>query len=132
MGKARVTSKLEGEPELIRALERLTEAIGGAGLLAAADAGAERLAAGMERRAPYRTGRLAMNIENETLTSTARRAEKGVGPGRKAFHGMFQELGTAHHAAQPFMRPEFDESQEEVIGIVRESLHRRVIGAARG
>ena len=31
-----------------------------------------------------------------------------LGPGRKFFYGRFQEYGTVHHVAQPFLRPAFD------------------------
>jgi hypothetical protein len=34
--------------------------------------------------------------------------ERYVGPATRAFHGFFQELGTARHAAHPFLRPAFD------------------------
>jgi HK97 gp10 family phage protein len=39
-----------------------------------------------------------------------------VGPSHQPndmFYGMFQEFGTAHHPAQPFLRPAFDQQHKE-------------------
>ena len=47
-----------------------------------------------------------------------------IGPSHQPhdmFYGMFQEFGTAHHPAQPFMRPAFDQRHKE---------SRRMFGAA--
>ena len=53
-----------------------------------------------------------------------------TGPGKDGFHGLFQELGTIFHAAQPFMRPSFDEGKSEserafkrrLAGVIRRAL----------
>lgn len=48
-----------------------------------------------------------------------------VGPSRKpadAFYGYFQEYGTVHHAAQPFMRPAFDHTSRQSLNILLSRL----------
>lgn len=62
----------------------------------------------------------------------ARRAAKGegsfaeihVGPrkGRNAQVGTFQEFGTVHHAAQPFMRPAWAAKKGEALDIITRDL----------
>lgn len=57
-----------------------------------------RLAASL---APKLTGALAASIQaEEQLDGTWR-----VSWGRNVPYGIFQELGTEHHSAQPFLRP---------------------------
>lgn len=70
----------------------------------------------------------------------ARRAAKGtgsfvemhVGPkkGRNSKVGSLQEFGTAHHAAQPFMRPAYDMHKGEAVGIIRADLGGEIMKAA--
>ena len=45
-----------------------------------------------------------------------------VGPMRSAFYGNFDELGTSHQSAHPFMRPAFDAKKEEVVTVFGETL----------
>lgn len=50
-----------------------------------------------------------------------------VGPaggrgGDDFFYGFFQEYGTAHHEAQPFMRPAFDEESRRALNILVDEL----------
>jgi HK97 gp10 family phage protein len=45
-----------------------------------------------------------------------------VGPTQKAFYGVFQEFGTAHHAAHPFMRPTWDSMGPGMIGQIGDVL----------
>lgn len=47
------------------------------------------------------------------------------------FYGLFQEFGTAHHAAQPFMRPAFEQSKEQALIEMTDSLRRRIDRANR-
>lgn len=69
---------------------------------------------GIKRVADY--GRLHENIVVRKLKPTkAHQIRFGVGVG-KAFWGMFQEFGTRHHPARPWMRPAFDQATGVVIG----------------
>lgn len=47
------------------------------------------------------------------------------------FYGLFQEFGTAHHAAQTFMRPAFEQSKEQALIEMTDSLRRRIDRANR-
>lgn len=47
--------------------------------------------------------------------SNARTALVRVGPLLDAFYGLFDEIGTAHMVAQPFLEPAFDETKNEVL-----------------
>lgn len=44
--------------------------------------------------------------------------ERYVGPTTKAFHGLFQEFGTAFHAAHPFLRPAFDSNWRRALDVI--------------
>ncbi len=47
------------------------------------------------------------------------------------FYGLFQEFGTAHHAAQPFMRPAFDQTKEQALQTMQDTLKKRIAAAAK-
>jgi HK97 gp10 family phage protein len=50
-----------------------------------------------------------------------------LGVGREAFYAVaFVELGTAHSAAQPWLRPAFESSQDAMLGRVVVSLRERI------
>jgi HK97 gp10 family phage protein len=46
---------------------------------------------------------------------TETEAAIAVGPSGQFFYGIFLEYGTVHMSAQPFMRPAFDATQDEVL-----------------
>lgn len=81
----------------------------------------ERAAANAPRGA---TGTLQDNIIVGTRSTAHRvwkrtaasdRARVGVGPSSEAFYGMFHEIGTAHHPADPFLRPAVDSGRKAAI-----------------
>lgn len=81
----------------------------------------ERAAANAPRGA---TGTLQDNIIVGTRSTAFRvwkrtaasdRARVGVGPSTEAFYGMFHETGTAHHPADPFLRPGLDSGRKAAI-----------------
>lgn len=45
-----------------------------------------------------------------------------VGPTKDFFYGLFQEYGTVHHRAQPFMRPAFDSESGKALTILTQEL----------
>ena len=71
-----------------------------------------------ERRAPKRTGEMAENIIVDTIEikKTGIKVGVGVEGGQQGdyFYWYFQEFGTANMAANPFLRPAFDENKEDV------------------
>lgn len=102
------------------AREHLTDAVrGGAGFIAEE----------ARRRAPRDTGDLAASIAirmtRQRNTGGDPRAE--IGPSKQQQHvGMFQELGTARHPAQPFLRPALDASGQTAVDVAGSVLRERL------
>jgi HK97 gp10 family phage protein len=48
--------------------------------------------------------------------------EVSIGPSKKTFYGTFQEFGTAHNAAQPFLRPAWDGNVMSVLDGIANGL----------
>ena len=71
------------------------------------------------------TGRLAEGIK---LIKTDKH-EVSVGPDR--YYGYFQEFGTKHHAAQPFLRPAYEQERQPTVSRFSEFMKRIIEGAAR-
>jgi HK97 gp10 family phage protein len=121
---------IRGLRELNDALHELPEDMAKAAHRTGVRKGARVLADGMERRAPRATGELA-----GSMVISIRRRGRGivalVGPSKGAFHGMFQEFGTSHHPAQPFMRPTVDEDGQRAVEAMREQLGVAVDRAVR-
>lgn len=75
---------------------------------------------------------LKTNIVVASSTSRSSREEKQsalevyVGPTVKAFHGLFQEFGTARHAAHPFLRPAFDSNWRTALNTIVERTKERL------
>ncbi len=81
-------------------------------------------AAEAKSRAPRRTGLLEAGIDT-AVEVTARGQEitgwvgvrKG-GKGKDPFYAYFQEVGTSHHAAHPFLRPAVFGNARRIVEIV--------------
>lgn len=86
------------------------------------EAGADLLTEEIKARAPVKTGRLKRGIK-----------VKRKGPGVLAVdlggqqHGQFQEFGSRHQPARPFMRPALDENRERVVDAIADAI-RAVLG----
>lgn len=111
---ARETFKLEGLKELETALLELPEATSKSVQLRTLKKEAQPIADLAARLAPddpktggkdLHTSILVRAVPVRQRTSAT---EVAVGPSRKTFWGLFQELGTANHAPHPFLRPAFD------------------------
>ena len=50
------------------------------------------------------------------------------GPAKGLPHGFFQEYGTVHHGAHPFMRPAFEQHRDKVLTIISATLWRELAG----
>lgn len=117
----KVSIKIQGANQLAARLRELPQAVSRKVQIEALTAGAELIRAEAARMAPRSAGpgpHLADNIVT-SAPSVAQLEKRGrfdeavveVGPSRKPsdhFYGFFQEFGTKHHGAQPFMRPAFD------------------------
>lgn len=114
--------KITGDRELINRLSKLEREIAARHIKDAVKAGAEIVAEDAEARAPRYRGILATEIAIEEEESTDKRAVYKIGPSKKAFWGRFQELGTSHHTAQPFLRPALDENEDAIRRKMRDVL----------
>lgn len=124
-----ITMTIEGERTIIRNLEDLPRRLTRDNLLRVARVGAEPIRARASALAPHAPGKpdLRDNIIIEDLkpgTSLVARAQVGVaiGPNLQGFYGFFQEVGTRHHSAQPFMRPAFDIEWAKSMDLMRVEL----------
>lgn len=100
----------------IEAAQRQLQMVGKAIVAAmpeAVEAGAEILQREAVALAPQRTGHLAGSDGNEAVdegdaNSAAHRVYF------TAFHARFQEFGTGHHAANPFLRPAAELNKQQI------------------
>ena len=121
---------LEGGEELQESLAKLEEHVTGTFLLAAVRRGAEIPRSVAEQLAPWsaagshgrEAGFLADNVLMEDTVTEPTYAEEAVGVHMNAFYGRFQELGTVYQSAQPFLRPAFDETKDDIVDQVGETL----------
>lgn len=139
-GRKYLKTAIEGMDTLERRLKRMHADVRGAHLREAAAAGAELVRDVASQLAPVSAygshgrepGFLAENIDTAVqFTRNQDKADIHVGMKSAAFYGWFQETGTQHMPAQPFLRPALDATKEDVVEIVREMLELRVLGAIR-
>ncbi len=93
-------------------------------LIKATKRGGELIRAEAQARAPRRTGRLAENeiMVLRTSENTATDVGVRIGPAIGVFYGLFEEIGTAHSTADPFLRPAFDDKKAEALQIASEEF----------
>lgn len=72
----------------------------------------------------------AARAANRESGGTGRAAVTQVGPTKLAGEGIFQEFGTVHHKAQPFMRPTWDEYGPQSAEIMADALKEEIDKAA--
>jgi HK97 gp10 family phage protein len=93
-------------------------------LVKAAKAGAAVIRDEAERLAPKRTGALAKS-EMITIAGTGSDSSEvivKIGPDKAHFYGLFQEFGTAHQPAHPFLEPALESQSEAAIDAALEVL----------
>jgi len=115
MSDAKVT--ITGLKELEQKLRDETKKVAKRTLRRAAKDAADIWENAISERAPALTGFLRSQI---TMSSKAQGGDEGflqvmVGPSKKAYYGIFQEFGTRFMKAQPFMRPAFEQTKDEVL-----------------
>lgn len=117
----KMSMRFEGGNELASKLSKLSTRLNKRVTREALNAGAEPVRAAAARMAPRRPPQ--PDLADHIIVATAR-AQSGetaavkVGPADVTYWGLFQELGTIHMSAQPFMRPAFDQKWQEALGIV--------------
>jgi len=69
--------------------------------------------------APVRSGRMKKNIDMVVeVTAHGNTIEGIVGVRKQAFWAWFQELGTKHHGAHPFLRPAVFGHAREIVRLL--------------
>ena len=131
-----VTVEITGLKELDAALRALPDAMQAGPVREGLKAGAEVLRQSMAHRAPRDPDvsgvTLAEEMVAEVKVSTKRdTAEARIGPSKRAWYGRFQEFGTEHHAAQPFMRPALDQDGQLAIAALAQAMAAGLERAAR-
>lgn len=128
-------AEIEGVEELRGKLRGLTQKMQ-RGALRNAFRGAGRI---VEREAktlvPVESGDLKDAIGTSvSATNTAVKVDVGVRkrqPGAPARYGRLVELGTAHSAPQPFLRPALDNKGDEAVASIARALKPEIEKAAR-
>lgn len=82
----------------------------------------------MRARVPVETGQLSESITFETADKSRDGVRVIVGFDRDGWYAHFVELGTKHVPADPFMRPAFDESVDELFAVVADRLRHETGG----
>jgi HK97 gp10 family phage protein len=121
----KVTLRFEGGQQLAAALKGLPSRVSKRMLLEALRQAAEPLRDRMEQNAPV--GPDAPHLRDMVVVGPsrgqdAREAAVAVGATRAGFYGSFQEFGTAHHAAQPWARPAFDATYQQVLRALADEI----------
>lgn len=125
------TVKFEGLRELEEALSELPKATARNTLRRVLKKRAEPVKQAMEARAPRLTGYTARSIEiSQSLNPAQRREAKREGKdfaevyvgSRRGSAAVLQEFGTVTQPAQPYMRPAWEATQDDVLGGIAEDL----------
>ncbi|MEQ1573636.1 MAG: HK97-gp10 family putative phage morphogenesis protein [Vicinamibacterales bacterium] len=141
MARKRTVVRLEGVEDLVAGLKRVDADTKGRVLRVAVQDGAEITRGVASQLAPRSEdgsrgnppGFLAANIVAELQwTRTQDRAEVHVGMRKAAFYGHFQETGTIHEPAQPFLRPALDATADDVVRTITNDLRNSVLSGIRG
>lgn len=119
---------LEGIDQLDAKLKRLTLEVERKCLQRATKDGAEVIRAEMGRTAPKLTGHLSERIIISVVASesNAYYTLVRIGPARDAFYGQFDEFGTAHQTAEPFVHPSFENKKSEALEIAANNFREAV------
>lgn len=125
-----VSLKFTGGLELSKALNALADELKPAVILEGLKAAGEPMRARMAQLAPREPGApdLAENIgmsqvkKFEGVATHEDEVALAIGPTKGFFYGYFQEFGTVHHSAQPFMRPSFDSEHQKALAKIGQEL----------
>lgn len=116
---------ITGTPEMKAKLQKLAAAVGKKGSRVAVRAGALVVLNSAKEKAPYRTGTLRRSLEMEDGPG-----DTEVTVGTDLEYAPYVEFGTSRMGAQPFLRPAFDENQDEVYREIGDALEDLLAHAA--
>lgn len=133
--------RIEGDERLLRQLRALDARTRGRILASIVEAAAKPITVVAQQKAPraavHRTGDkrppkpLADSIRYEMLKKGANVATAGVGPTKDVWYAHFNEFGTVKMAAQPFLRPAYDEKRASTVEQMRRGLRQQIDVARR-
>jgi HK97 gp10 family phage protein len=129
--------RIEGLRELDEALKELPKATARNVLLRTLKNVGEPMAKDAARLAPDDPATGGKDLKNSirVLSVPAKERENhvevAIGPTTKAFWGLFQEFGTAHHGPQPFMRPAFDGGAMRALNSIKKTLANEISKAVQ-
>lgn len=131
--------KVLGSEQLVTNLQQLSRRLSKKVVTEALLLAAEPMQQIAAQLAPRRPGEpdLADHIVVMPVDDKRNRRDVSVayGPSREFFYGIYQEYGTGHHRAQPFMRPSFDRGGRTAVNRFKSevwaALIRRGFGSAR-
>lgn len=129
MGSARF--RLTGVNELRRAFRQLPKRTGERVLRNTARAGARVIQSEIKDQAPRQSGELQSEIIIRQDKSRKDAVVFAVGPSTKAFHGMFQEFGTVHQPANPFVRRALALAEGRALLAMVKTLRRAMLREAK-
>lgn len=119
-----ITLKFEGGKDLQERLAELSQRVSSNIQRAALKHAAEPMRRQMELTAPHEPGK--PDLRDDMVISNAKgdtgTVAVAVGPSRKGYYGSFQELGTAHIPARPFVRPAFDQQASAALVLIKEDI----------
>jgi HK97 gp10 family phage protein len=117
MAEFKVT--IEGLDQLELKLRDETKKLATRVLRRAGREGASVWVKAIEERAPELTGFLKTHIEMASKTTGGDEGKLTVfvGPDKPAYYGSFQEFGTRYQPANPFMRPAFEQTKDQVLDV---------------
>lgn len=134
---ARRTFEIEGLSELLAGLQELPKATGTNVQKRTLTKAADLFQNDAEARAPVRTGTLQRSVtvgpklssRQRSITKKESKVEIYTGPGALV-QAITNEFGTAHSAAQPFMRPAWDGNKIQALEGVKDDLSEEIKKAA--
>lgn len=134
----RLSVKIDGLADLDRQLGELGESAGKNVLRRTGRLALKPFVDAAQSKAPTLTHKLEESFSIGSKLSKAQRkarerestVEVFAGPGNLP-QAVQQEFGNSHNAAQPFMRPAWDETQGQVLDIVKKELGAEILKAAR-
>ncbi len=130
-GSSFFSMKVRGLKQLDRKLKKLSEAVRGRALAAAADAASEPILKQMDARVTspgkFGTGELRSDLRSVVTEIKSDSVTVSIGPGlRTAWRAHFIEFGTVNRRAFPFMRPALNVAANESIRIFKTRLKREI------
>ncbi len=133
----RVRIKVEGADKLVKNLQRIGKTASRRSLSKATKAGAEPIVNKAKELAPVDTGKMRDAIRSKFAYQSSRAVRVEISsrmkPEGASWHSydFYQEFGTSHHPAQPFMRPAADYEKDRAVEIVRKTVQDAVLEEVR-